>query len=321
MELARRLRDALTSKDWRHTFIVRDNATTMSCLIALEERTLEVEHAAARDSGTEPPTMCSIECGGHSCVLCMKPMYEAMEGLPSNLVTLAHCLENGKTFSEYQDAIKKVLSEENGFQYREVARLPPEAAAWRAKTAQVLQLTRTGLDLTTKDEELILDSINGDPDNLTVCHFCVRGRCPLGCAGSAVRSRRLIGDVLVMAVGGRIPTPLLYRWKNFERAAAIAYRGRRLHDVTRRALNHVFKAKDILSAENEAQRQLLLGQPVDHKTEGLVRGGKVVKFVNNDDGGQKLMKAIMLCKPLQAHLNRCFAAETAVHDYVQLVLQ
>ena len=101
--------------------------------------------------------------------------------------------------------------------------------------------------------------------------------------------------------------PLLYRWKGFEESACWCYRGRKLYDLLRFALERVYP----LAVVKKALAAMALRGPredgpdhVQHKMN--VRGGDLVKRLAQDVGGKNVEAAVVLSKPLHHYLNKAF---------------
>jgi hypothetical protein len=256
------LTEAIDAAPWRLSIVTKDNLNLNDALIGLEERRLAAEMTVNPSlvPDCNDMSLLSIECICHSAVLCQRPYMESQAGVPTALVKQGHCIESGRVHRLFVDALRSLIKKPGNFVYREVMELPAEASQHRKTNQRILELTRPLRDLSIDDEKLICDALNWDWAEWPIVHVCVKGKCPLGCAGSAKRSRSMVSDIIVLAVGGRMPVALLYRWKHFESASAYSLRGRRCYDFHLNALQIVYSKATVEKAENEATRLALLGQ-------------------------------------------------------------
>lgn len=111
---------------WKTTIVVRDNLIVNDCIVCLEEETLAAAEAEWQSHCGH--AFLSVACCSHSAVLAMRPMMESLGKVPFVLVRLAHLLESGRVASAYVDAIRSLLEEPGGFEFRECVRLPAESA-------------------------------------------------------------------------------------------------------------------------------------------------------------------------------------------------
>ena len=319
------LQSIVMKAPWKIVVLVRDNLGLNSSIIGMEEKYV----ASLAVEGMDPdaiPSILSVECAAHSCVLCQQPFMKSQDNVPGNMVTLAHLLESGRTHSNFVDALKKEIARPGNFDFFEVDELPPDVLRLREKHRAILELTNPAMDLTEDEKSLILDADSGDWDLPVVLHHCVKDRCLLGCRGCPVRSRRLVTQAIVLSIGGRMPVPLLYRWKGFERAAAFLYRGRRQRDLLQRAMRRLFsKGLDDAGSEGvlvnddvNVAAALALGEEVDFGTARRVRAKKALAFLEGDPSGGKIKKALILNEPIQSFLNAAFAADAATNSFVQM---
>ena len=234
-----RLNEVVASIPWKTVVMVRDNLVVNDCILCLEEEVLSAARSYNIDNDVET-TILSMPCCAHSAVLCMKPLLEALDGLPGKLVKLAHLLESGRLSTDYTKQIRRLASE---VRIRSCARLPDVVNGFREKARRILELSRPAQDLTREQETFILNADNGDWDHDEIVHYCIGSTCPLGCGGDQARSRELVASAIVLAVGGSMTLPLLYRWKGFEKAVAWAWRAARLHGLTHKAWNLLFPPK------------------------------------------------------------------------------
>ena len=308
------LGDVISCSPWRHIVMVKDNLVVNDCIVALEERSLAVLNSQALED-TCIITLLPISCCAHSAVLALKPLYAGLDDLPSKLVKLAHLLESGRVASSYISALKAEVA--HRFEFREVAAMPPGAAAWRLKAKRVLELSRAARDLTEADEEFILACDNGTDwdDREKIVHMCIRGRCPLECAGSRAKALRSVQAGMLLSVGGSMVVPLLYRWKGFSEASAWAWRARRQHDLLYAALRRVFPANVVKKAEAD----VAAGIDGDGVVKNAVRAAGVLRFLEADTGGRRLEIACAMQKPLQSFLDFTFAAEKSTCRVVENV--
>lgn len=224
---------------WRTVIVVRDNCIVNDNLVRMQEDALAAARAHPIEGSTAADmALISVSCAAHSAVLAMKPLMESFGDVPKNLVRLGHLLESGRTSSAYIRELTAVVK--GSFKYQMCVRLPPESAEWRAKAERILQLSRPAMDLSPEQEQHILFADNGDWDSDEVVHYCVQGSCPLQCNGSARKSERLVCAAVVLAIGGPMCLPLLYRWKGFEKAVAWVWRGVRQHRLLSRAWDNLF---------------------------------------------------------------------------------
>ena len=219
--------------------------------------------------------MLSVPCCCHSAVLVIKPPYRDLDDLPSQLVRLSHCLESGRTATDFMEALAREIADH--FCDKEVIELPCDAPMWREQATRYITLSRPAQDLSLADEEHLLACVNDDWSSVeSIIHWCVRGRCPLACGGSADASKAMVTSALVNALGGPMVVPLLYRWKGFEKAAAWALRGRRCHNLLARAFRRLFPASTVRKAQEEAARTAA-GEHVSLGVKQQIRAGPVPK--------------------------------------------
>ena len=133
----------------------------------------------------------------------------------------------------------------DSFDYQLVPELPPESAQWRSYAAAMLDRSDPSLHLTDQDKQSILLIDNGDWKSNTITHYCIPS-CPAGCRGSKVRSLQILKSCLALSITCVMEKPLLYRWKGFERANAYVMRGRKQHDLLRRALEKTWPIRFVM---------------------------------------------------------------------------
>ena len=312
---------AVLQAPWRTIIVSKDNLIVNSCLVALEERDMKNINTAASHPDNHV-SLLSNECAAHSAVLIQKS-WMASADLPSKLVTMGHCLESGRVHTALVQGIHECLRGD-GFVYREVDVLPPEAAVWRRENRRVLDLThalRDSVALSENLQDLVLDADSGPWEDEVVLHLCLRGRCPLGCNGNAAVSRKRVGNVIALSIGGRCPVALIYRWKHFEEAAAFRYRGEKQHRLLSRALRTVYRKGDVEQAENDAARLQAAGQELQTNLKQKVRAGKVLKGFDDDPNAAQVGAALVMNRPVQMFLNAAFAAQAAKTKFEQAVLE
>ena len=165
--------------------IVRDCLMVNDNIICKVEQALESQRGllpgAAKDN---VPTVFSMSCMSHSCVLAMRPVYERVEGLNSYFVRLGHLCASSRLFGKMIKAIEAIV--EKTFRFRLAPEMPAEAGRWRSAAEDVLRLTSCSLDLSEDIVEQILLYDSGDwsiPEILHTARLGVR-------AGERRRKRR-----------------------------------------------------------------------------------------------------------------------------------
>ena len=299
---------------WKTMLLVRDNLGVNSGIVGLEEEILLSELAMGAVDG---PSLLSISCCAHSAVLAMKPLYASLDGLPGQLVKLAHVLESGRTARSFVEELQKEVSEH--FVYKEVRELPAQAQQWRDHAAGLLRQSRPVQDLTPTQENTILAADNGDWDDDLITHWCVRGKCPLECQGCPKKSLAIVTSAIVLSLGGPVVVPLLYRWKGFEKAAAWVFRGRRQHNLLHRAFRRLFPPATVKYAQEEAARAAAASEEVSFGLKLRVRASSVLQSFERDPQGLLVQAATVLNGPLQTFLNCAFKAELATLKAVEVL--
>ena len=307
----------MSKVDWRTLVMQKDNLALNKCLVALEQRAMNAAIAVAKD-GSRSKTLLDLSCYAHSCVLCMKPLIVSL-GIDVHLVRLGHILESGRSWSLYMDALEDIVKRD--FTYEYGACLPPEVEhVWKPRLRRILERSRPAKDLTQEDEEFISLAVNSDPSAMKSVHFCWPG-CPLNCDGNAAKSKEHYLAAVKLAVGGPMTVPLLYRWKGFESAVAFARRGKRVKNYLPRGLSYLYNPKAVQKAMAESER---LGNDVSSggdvalaACKKVIRGGKILEWLEKDKDGGSLDIAVALNEPLQAFLNAGFSADTATGKVVE----
>ena len=164
--------------------------------------------------------------------------------------------------------------------------------AIRAKNAKKLQLCCYGLK--PAEKTLILDMFSADwSEPLTVLqHTCVAG-----CCKSDADFRRRLREALRLAFGNEFSTPLLYRWKHWEGAAAYVSRGTALHNMLPRiwSMIHNSEASDLLTMWDEDSADL---SPAFKQK---IRASKVQSLLSSGKAGVAWLRVVSMlfcCIPL-----------------------
>ena len=111
------------SSAWKVVCSNKDNLVMNSCLIALEERRLDVEYANDDDSDNHVSVL-SHFCMGHSCILGTKPCLQRLDGFPSKLVRWGHLAESSETKGDFVSGLTKVCNAD--FLYSLADNYPPQ---------------------------------------------------------------------------------------------------------------------------------------------------------------------------------------------------
>lgn len=314
----RHLQQPLDNARWLCTMRVADNLTLNACIICLEEESMQAQRATSQRDGKGDYTLLVFNCCAHSAVLSTKCVLEK-GGTSSHLVRLFHQLEGGRRLNSFIASLSKIFKER--WDYRPVVLLPPECANWRTAASARLQESRPCRDLSLEDEETLLTAFTFDWSDAEgpITHYCLRD-CVLGCGCDENVSYGICSDLLSLALGSPPPTPLTYRWKGHEAAAAWAHRGRSLGDLLLLAFQDSYPEGLIKKAEEELRRHaenVAAGaQPVQDaqrkKHENNVKGGAVIKWLISDTGGKSIQRALFLCRPMQSYLNLAFKSEKMV---------
>ena len=315
---AQELKDHVNAAAWKQFVYMRDALTTNENVIGFEQQ------AAAATYGLTPDQRVSIfsaSCAAHACVLTVKPLIDAMANCAANIVRLGHLLENGRTWYSYIEKLKAV--HKTNFKYRLVEsedRLPADFASWHQKARRVLERARPGGDLTRDQEERILASDNGDWDCWdSIPHYCVVGKCTLGCDGDARRSEKINREIWLESFTTGIPVALLYRWKRFQEAASVIFRLRKQHGGLDQAIDLMYPKKRVEDAEELIDVAARGGQEVGFAVKRAARAGKVKAFFAEDKGATHLEKSLVLSEPCQGYLNKVLAASKATTAYSDAV--
>ena len=316
------LNDALcNSEAWRTIVVNKDNLYLNRIVVGIQQQHIADQlRSGVTDSATSP-TLLNLSCMGHSCVLSTKPVVDALDGLPSKWVRMGHLHESGKVSADHVAIVKAIV--EDKFQFHPVAEYPYDFEAWQAKTATILRLSRPAMDLTPDDEAYIMAIDNGDWDQEYFDHWCRGERFCKVCKGNpdVAKAAMVTGVLLVNGQCGK--TPLGYRWKGVEAFACKLYRGMRQHKIW------LFSHRMLYPKAKTAQSQAIVeaaggdenvdhsSQMVQHKTR--VRGGKTVDMLEEDENALEVEYCLCLNSGVQAYLNKCFAADAAVSEYLKHV--
>ena len=114
-----------------------------------------------------------------------------------------------------------------------------------------IAVDEAGKDLTASQEAKILLVDNGPWDGELLHHYCLRGRCELGCQDNPRVSQRLVRNLVLLSVDGSTCIPLLYRWKGFEECNAKNLRARLQHKLLDGALGRLYPAAFLERAARE----------------------------------------------------------------------
>ena len=264
-----------------------------------------------------------VRCFAHSMVLCDKPLMKTL-GISSNVVRLGHLLESGRSHSELLKCIFELFDDpEDGFTYEYFEVLPANVAENRVKAKRVLHLTRPLRDLTEEQEDWICDALNCDWDKRAPGHLC-SPHCRFNCRGRPAMGRKVAIQAVRLCVGGRCPIALEYRWKGMEAASCYVFRGRRCCDFLGRAIKKMFPAAEVTRASDHLFKNLAKESAPTAETQKLkriVRGGTVAAEFGKDAGAKRTEVGIVLNKPIQDGLNKGFAAEKTVNQFMDALLR
>lgn len=117
------LGQVMDESPWKTILMQKDNLVLNDCIVALEE-----ERLAALGDGEdnlEATSLLPCACCSHGAVLATKLLMTSLDNVPSNLVTLGHILESGRSETKFREGIRKEVGD--GFRYRRVDRLPLES--------------------------------------------------------------------------------------------------------------------------------------------------------------------------------------------------
>ena len=310
----------------KNLIVQKDNLNLNESIIGLEHKVIKERKLT---DGSELK-LCSLNCLGHSCVLACKEAVEKLEGLPGILVKLGRLGQSGRISKQ----VRKLIGQEAGcmLNYQIVDDCPELFYQWREHARLVLSQSVVAKDLNTTDVELILHADNGDwNDTERLDHLCLRHKCPLGCNGNPKKAKRKVVNAVQMSLGSLFYTPLAYRWKGVEVAAAKAHRGLGQHALWLDVLTIMYPVVEADAAAIDLQAlgqadaaAMAAGQEPADGNEGRrlrlkrkARGGAVVKYFSEPDAKQKVETAVLMQQGLQHYLNCCLAAEADVFAYVE----
>ena len=279
---ARPLSRAISEAPWLLSVYTQDNLTLNSCITALEERLLSLNSSVnlRRDAGQA--TQLVLSCHGHSCVLCMRALIDSGK-VADKLVRLAGQLESGR---RQVDLVRAVEAEvKDRFRYVLVRELPEEVSRWKAKSLELLQLSRCARDLTLEDEAMIV-RVGSNWDAREIVHMCPPD-CEMGCRRQRPVERakfalRYTQRACVACVAGKVTKPLKYRWKGFEEAAGWTVRGRRMHDLLRAAFTRIYPRSVVDKAAKKLNDAAAAGLVLDdgelRRLNKNIRGGDIIAW-------------------------------------------
>ena len=102
----------------------------------MEDRCKAKAVGGDRDRG---PTVYSQECGGHSTVLCLRPILGKYLGLSTFVVRNGHLCQSSRPAGIYTDALDREI--EDTFKFKRVVNKPDGYDAWKLHARKVLNLS------------------------------------------------------------------------------------------------------------------------------------------------------------------------------------
>ena len=315
------------------TLYTKDNLLLNDCIIGMEEKLLQARQG---DPWADARFIGSFECMGHSAVLGAKSAISNRSILPKMLVKLGHLLESARTSELLLNGCLEIFRKR--FRYRKCVRLPAECAAYRKEHAQILKVCRpcrAECKTILEEEKEFLDAGNGSWDTWYIDHWCVIDACPLGCNGDPAKSRRICEVIVFRFIRPPMTVALEYRWKGMENANTKVYLTRRFHDIWHVALIEIYPQKVVNESIVELERlEALLanvrqegGEAPARDTEKVaklkksIRGGAVVNFVSQDQGGHLMEKYAILSFPFQHFLNATLKVGKETQELMDLLQQ
>ena len=299
---------------WPTFQITRDRHLSNTCLVSSLRYHAEQTAAHSPESTVRDFTVLDMDCFAHNIMLTMKPIYLRVPGLVTHLTQLGHCFEASRTWSIFIEQVRRIMRSENGFRYRRVRALPPEAAAWRRDAERLLRLTSCAQDMSEEDIAEVLRMDNGCWDDDVMTHYCV-----INCCATKEIAFQKFEDSLLLTLKGGPCVPLFYRWKGVEQACGWTYRNRRRHRVLERAFTAMHKQKDLQDAEAEVHAAAAAGDE-NLTAKARLRAKKIIDYILADPAAQLLNRALQLTSPLQKHLNVLLKTEKWVTKYTDALL-
>ena len=271
----RALGDAMNNapQTWRSMVVNKDNLLLNSCIMCLEERGLETQASNSLEDPSAIPTLLALSCSGHSGVLSTKPLYDRSK-LPTVLVRLGHQMASGRVKRNLDNALKEIFKE---IEYVVCDAFPCGHSEWQAYARRTLEMTMGANDLIDDEKKRLLVADNGNWESEAITHYCLRGRCLLGCRGER-DGKNKVARQIKLAVSLHYTTPLKYRWKGMDVAGSLVLRWQREHSLLLRVLRIIYpvtarkKVQARLQAlENQVAAAALGGMPGPNIEEETVR--------------------------------------------------
>eukprot|EP00959_Pyramimonas_sp_CCMP1952_P023534 494772-Pyramimonas_sp.AAC.1 len=149
------------------------------------------------------PTVFSLNCAAHCCVLSLKPILNHYPGLSSFVIRRGHLCQSWRSSKRYESALETVIA--SSFEFRQVVALPDNFNAWQNYSRNIL--TMTGHGLTDEQQLEILRYDNGDWTSERIFHWC-----PPDCLCGRSRASALarITSAIKLSVGATCPLALEY---------------------------------------------------------------------------------------------------------------
>ena len=310
----RELQTALDAVPWKTVVLSKDNLLLNMCMVCWQERNII---NAPEESPVGEMTLIDFRCACHSAVLTTKPLIKST-GCSTIMVKLGHIFESARTHTRYLEALESEVKA--CFQYCYAARLPAAAAGWRRQWQSLLDMSVAVQDLQGSDIEFILNAMTCDPDSEDIFHHCTPA-CALGCGNDQAIALSACQKAVRLVCGGPYQTPLEYRWKGMEVAAAFCRRALQAHKLLLRGLQIVFSKKEVQTASEELQRNREAGDDDGalSRAKHTVNGGKVVTFFESGGAATRLDQCILLNRPLQHYLNAAFQSDTLTERVVRAI--
>ncbi len=194
-----------------------------------------------------------MKCGVHQVSLVRRPLILGVPNIWSNLVRLGHLLESRGWRTSFYGALRWVLRK--SFRWAPCPHLPPNAATWSARTADVLNVCLSPVD--QKWRVFFQAMCNGDSTSEWVVHYCV-GDC---CKDSADAFQKVVQafSKLLRAY----PPPLLYRWKHGGPALAFWSRGVCLYRMLPRVMARMGGTEAAMEHQDDVEEQAAVETPDD----------------------------------------------------------